>query len=285
MRFCGLNLFMRNLFFQNPVATHWRGRYMLLPTILFTVLILRVLLGWVQKTVPADIIIFWVAFTLAIFIWQLVGTARSADNHLKDSGNIIALVGAYFMLFVLFALTAVQVGDALTSRTSTVPESNPLRLLAVTSNDTVVTIEDSLTWDVYTAFNSTLAAYPHIKTVKLESTGGFVFAARAIALNIMEHNFNTHVDSYCYSACTVAFLAGQKRTMSYFAELGFHRYKLKTSGQSELIDVSEELEKDKIFFAKRGVSNLFIDQVFKADHSDLWKPDRGVLTEAGVLKN
>ena len=271
--------------FQNPVTTHWRGRYMLLPTILFTVLILRVLLGWVQTTVPVDIIIFWIALTLAIFIWQLVGTARAADNHLKDSGNIIALVGAYFTLLVLFALTAVQVADALTSRASSEPETNPLRLLTVTSNDTVVQIEDNLTWDVYTAFNSTLAAYPHIKTVKLESTGGFVFAARAIALNIMEHKFNTHVDSYCYSACTVAFLAGQRRTMSYLAELGFHRYKLETPGQPELIDVSEELEKDKIFFAERGVSGFFIDQVFKAEHSDLWKPDRGVLTEAGVLSS
>ena len=276
---------MRNMSFQNPVTTHWRGRYMLLPTILFTVLILRVLLGWVQTTVPVDIIIFWIALTLAIFIWQLVGTARAADNHLKDSGNIIALVGAYFMLLVLFALTAVQVADALTSRASSGPETNPLRLLTVTSNDTVVQIEDNLTWDVYTAFNSTLAAYPHIKTVKLESTGGFVFAARAIALNIMEHKFNTHVDSYCYSACTVAFLAGQRRTMSYLAELGFHRYKLETPGQPELIDVSEELEKDKIFFAERGVSGFFIDQVFKAEHSDLWKPDRGVLTEAGVLSS
>lgn len=276
---------MRNMSFQNPVTTHWRGRYMLLPTILFTVLILRVLLGWVQTTVPVDIIIFWIALTLAIFIWQLVGTARAADNHLKDSGNIIALVGAYFMLLVLFALTAVQVADALTSRASSEPETNPLRLLTVTSNDTVVQIEDNLTWDVYTAFNSTLAAYPHIKTVKLESTGGFVFAARAIALNIMEHKFNTHVDSYCYSACTVAFLAGQRRTMSYLAELGFHRYKLETPGQPELIDVSEELEKDKIFFAERGVSGFFIDQVFKAEHSDLWKPDRGVLTEAGVLSS
>ncbi len=268
---------------RNPIKTHWRGRYTLLPTLLLTALALRLLMGVVQKTIPTGSINLWVVFSVGIFLWQIVGSSRATDRFLKESGNIVAVFAAYFVLLVVGILTVFQVADAMASKYE--PESfvTTSLTLPVQRDKQLIRVDGNLNWELFSAFEETLEMYPDIEGVELSSGGGYVFVARAMALKILEHKLNTHVDTHCYSACTIAFLAGQRRTMASNARLGFHRYKLESTHQPDLIDVSEELEKDRLFFAERGLSDAFIKQVFTAGHAELWKPNMVSLIKGGVL--
>jgi len=268
---------------SNPIARHWRGSYHLLPTLVITLIGLRVLLGMLQTGIPAKLIDMWVVISVALFFWQAVGTSRSADRFVKYTGNIIGVLCAYFLMLVAAVLTFTQVADALASKHK--PEPYQIlsrqmmnRTLPVISKEGVMRVDGNLDWELFGAFEQTLENNPSVKSVRLGSAGGYVFVARAMALKILERSLDTHIATHCYSACTVAFLAGEKRTMAESAKLGFHQYKLEAGNQPELINVADELERDRQFFVERGLSDEFVKQVFTAGHSELWIPDSALLS-------
>jgi len=209
--------------------------------------------------------------------------SRATDVFLKNTGNVLVVFAGYFCILVIAVLSLLQVLDALALKYRIETPFAEAYTLPVMSEEKLVRVEGNLDWELFGAFEKTLQDNPDIKNVRLGSVGGYVFVARAMALMILEKKMNTHVETHCYSACTVAFLAGQRRTMSASAELGFHQYKLEKSNTPALIDVSKELERDREFFAEQGLSDGFIQQVFAADHSELWVPDTKSLLAAGVL--
>ena len=283
------SLSAQTLTVSNPVTAHWRGVYALAPTLVITLIGLRLLLGFVQTSVPVGLIDLWVVVSLSIFFWQAVGTSRSAERFLKYTGSILGVMCAYITLFVAAVMTFTQLADALASKQEPVSYSTlyseqlKSRSLPVVSQDGVMRVDGNLDWELFGAFEQTLADNPDVKSVRLGSAGGYVFVARAMALQILERSLDTHIATHCYSACTVVFLAGERRTMAKTAKLGFHKYKLEPGNQPELINVADELERDRQFFVERGLSNEFVQQVFTAGHSELWIPDSDLLVKAGVI--
>lgn len=267
----------------NPIANHWRGSYALLPTLIICLIGLRVVLGFAQTLVPVGLLELWIALSVAVFLWQAVGTTRSADRFVKDSGNMLGVFLAYFLLLIAAVMTFVQAADALASKHP--PQSYKLvsRSLPVLTRDGVMRVDGNLDWELFSAFEKTLNNNPQIQSVRLGSAGGYVFVARAMAAKILERSLDTHIATHCYSACAVAFLAGERRTMAESAQLGFHQYKLEAGNAPELISVADELERDRRFFAERGLSKEFVQQVFTAAHSELWIPNSDQLMRAGVL--
>lgn len=268
-----------------PVVNHWQGGYSLLLTLLLALVGLRLLLGIVQTVVPAELIVIWVVASIAVLFWQIIGTMRAADRFLKNTGNVLGLCFAYFLMLVTTVLTFVQTADGLSSRHARPVYDITTRTLPVISRDGVMRVDGNLDWELFGAFEQTLENYPNIQSIRLGSTGGYVFVARAMAEKILERSLDTHITTHCYSACAVAFLAGERRTMSESAEIGFHKYKLEAGSQPVVINVADELERDRQFFTQRGLSDEFVQQVFTAAHNDLWIPDNDLLREAGVISN
>jgi len=268
---------------SNPLVTHWRGEYALLPTLILVVLSIRIALGWMQDFVPPRWTNSWLAFSTAVYIWQLVGTSRSADRYFKLSGDTLAVFMAYGTMLILTILTVTQSVDAITAANKPHPPVLTTPTLPVLQSDNAIVVKDSLDWEMFAAFKRTLIENPDIETVHLESTGGYVFVARAMALIILEKKLATHVKAQCYSACTLVFMAGNKRTISTSARMGFHRYQINAKNQQGLIDISQEHKKDRTFFSTRGASNSFIDQMFSRKHTELWVPNHQLLQEAGVV--
>ena len=135
---------------------------------------------------------------------------------------------------------------------------------------------------MFTAFKLALSQYDSIETVLLNNAGGRVYTARGMALLIEQHNLDTHVDDVCYSACTIAFLAGNQRTLGHAAQLGFHRYSMQEGYESQNIDIEQQIEKDKTYFIERGVAREFVNFIDQANSDTLWKPARQLLIDAGV---
>ncbi len=270
--------------------SHWRGNHGLAFTILVTLLGLRFLLGYLQlllPTSPALILIgFCIVANVVLLVWQVVGAFRAGDRHLRTTGDMISVWGGYFAIIVVVVLASIQTVNAITVLSPSLPpqvaETPALPDLPISADGATITLSGNIDFDLNTAFVDALATHPAIRRVTLSSDGGYIFAARAIAFNIGKHRLDTHVELSCTSACTLAFMAGDARTLGPEARLGFHRYQMAAPGQTQIVDVNEELEKDRSYFASRGVSGDFLDQVFQAGHSDIWLPNHAVLQGAGV---
>lgn len=271
--------------------SHWRGNHGLAFTILVTLLGLRFLLGTLQlllPTSPALILIgFCILANVVLLVWQVVGAFRAGDRHLRTTGDMISVWGGYFAIIVVVVLASIQTVNAITVLSPSLPprvaETPALPDLPISADGETITLSGNIDFDLNTAFVDALATHPAIRRVTLSSDGGYIFAARAIAFNIGKRRLDTHVERSCNSACTLAFMAGDARTLGPEAQLGFHRYQMETPDKVQILDIGEEMEKDRSYLASRGVSDDFLDQVFKAGHSDIWFPSHAVLRGAGVI--
>lgn len=81
-------------------------------------------------------------------------------------------------------------------------------------------IEDGFSDRLREAFFSN----PGIEVVALGSGGGNVIEALKAGYFIRSHGLGTTLWNNCYSACTIVFMGGTRRTIwSPYAQLGFHR--------------------------------------------------------------
>ena len=268
--------------------SHWRGNHGLAFTIVVTVLGLRVLLGTLQRLLPASpavvLIGFWILANLVVLVWQVVGAFRASDRHLRATGDMVALWSGYFAIIVVVVLAAIQTIDAIAALAPPPPvaEAPAPPDLPISTDGETITLSGNIDFALNTAFVDALAAHPEIRRVILASDGGYIYAARGVAFNIARHRLDTHVELTCNSACTLAFMAGEARTLGPEARLGFHRYQMEAPDKVLVLDIGAEMAKDRSYFADRGVSDNFLDQVFQAGHGDIWFPSHAVLHEAGV---
>jgi len=250
----------------------------------------RVLIGVIQSPLQQHFatpaLAVWLTASLIILVWQVVGGWRACDNYVRAGGGMAGGWMGYGSLLVVLALTLVQVIDGVTGKIEIQP-APPLATveLELLNGNSLLLVDKPLDWRLFTTFKTALEQHKTITTVVLNSTGGRVYTARAMALIIEQYKLNTHVDEICYSACTIVFLAGNLRTAANTAELGFHQYSLQQNYQLEHINISQELSRDRDYFIKRGVSSAFVESLFQANPESLWKPDRKTLTDAGVLSN
>lgn len=125
---------------------------------------------------------------------------------------------------------------------------------------------------------------PGVKTVVLNSEGGNVFEARGVAKLISDQRLFTHVDGRCFSACTLAYVSGVKRTAAANASFGFHSYRLDTERPNVFINLTEQIEKDKQFLTKQGIDKTLIQMIYEVDSAELWKPSLAMLEAAGFVQ-
>jgi hypothetical protein len=269
-------------------ASHWRGNHGLVFTILVTVLGFRILLGYLQLLLPASPAVVLIGFCIlangVVLVWQVVGAFRAGDRHLRATGDMVPVWGSYFAIVVVVVLASIQTIDAMATLAPPprIAEAPAPPDLPISADGATITLSGNIDFVLNTAFVDALAAHPAIRRVTLSSDGGYIFAARAIAFNIARHRLDTHVELTCNSACTLAFMAGDARTLGPEARLGFHRYQMEAPDKVLILDIGEEMAKDRSYFASRGVSDGFLDQVFQAGHGDIWFPSRAAMQEAGV---
>lgn len=126
-------------------------------------------------------------------------------------------------------------------------------------------------------FREVLDRSSHARRVRLYSGGGYVTVAGAIRNDIAERRIDTFVDSQCASACTIAFLAGQRRVVTQNARLGFHRF----SRQGRDTGVGEPMLLRYYWVA--GIAQNFIDRVAITPPDEVWYPTIAEMRAAGVI--
>lgn len=142
-----------------------------------------------------------------------------------------------------------------------------------------------------------------IRVLRLNSTGGSVWAGNEMARVVIDFELDTVVEGECSSSCVTIFLGGTRRSLARGGKLGFHQrswaapametyydsYAGEEGWQSAFDfaswvyeDTQSELYKEMRFMAERGVALDFAIET-KRLRSTTWFPSRVDLVKAGVL--
>ena len=144
-------------------------------------------------------------------------------------------------------------------------------------------VNGSMEIGILPAFKKMLAKHPESTTVAFNSNGGNVYQARGLATVIVSNGLDTYVSEDCYSACTIAYVAGKNRTISPQAKLGFHQYNMKSKILNQRFDLEKEQAKDLAYFKSRISNKIFIKKIFSSKNSDIWIPEHQELLTSGVI--
>ena len=221
-----------------------------------------------------------------VLTWQLVGLWRTCRRHLRERGDLFtvtfAQAAAVVALITAVGLTTSTIEAVFGLSThKDVTVNAPLYRLDLAHEGQAISIEGPFDIGVSRDLKALLAKTPSVEQLILNSNGGRVFEARGIANQILDHQLNTVVVDVCRSACTIAFIAGNKRIIGGSAKLGFHSYKIEAA--MAFVDPLEEQEKDKAFFVAQGIERSFIEQIYDTPHETMWHPDTDRLMSAGVI--
>ena len=149
-----------------------------------------------------------------------------------------------------------------------------------------------------------LKSEKNIKILVLNSSGGLIWVADAMADLVIDAGLNSHVEFECASSCARVFLAGQKRTMSLGGNIGFHKsyweaQSMKGYYESEkedegwsdpfefaswlYEDTQSDIFSDFEYLMERGVTPQFAIKTLRAGSDGMWYPRRKELLEGGIL--
>lgn len=150
-----------------------------------------------------------------------------------------------------------------------------------------------------------LRRHQEIVTLRLNSSGGSVWAGKEMARIVLDFELDTEVSGICSSACPTVLLGGKKRTLQRGGKIGFHRSNWSPDdienyyhdermeegwdtpfeyGAWIYADTQEEVYQDLVYLVSRGVDAHFAIRT-KEYFSTMWYPTRRELTEAGVLRD
>lgn len=235
------------------------------------------------RTVAA-IVGMWAAL-LAVIVWQLVGTWRSAERH-EGRGGTKFWAG---VARVMVALIALQNGGLLV--TSGIPQLRDAYDIATGDIDMGVAVlrplNDGKELEVFGGITFGLTdkvakqaeTLPALRTIHLTSTGGRVTEAEQLRAYIRDRGYDTYVPTECSSACVTVFLGGVRRFVNPDAKVGFHAHSVAGQDARDARAIEREAVADAV---KWGVEPAFANRAFHVKPEDMWYPELSEVVAAGV---
>lgn len=126
---------------------------------------------------------------------------------------------------------------------------------------------------------------PYLQTLHLDSPGGNIYEARAFARRVKRLELDTHIAKECSASCILVFAAGDKRTLGFGAEMGFHRYGLDFEQLQTGLNIQREISEDRLYLAAEGLHPDFLDRYFDLERSRIWYPERTEILASGLITN
>lgn len=277
------------------IGRQWRGEAPFWLSVLVISLLLPglIVLGgvsWlsvytIDATAYSSIVAALIVFTViaVIAVWQLVGTWRATSKNKAPQrsfvsrwlGRTVALASFAFAA-VAFATMPGVVANYYAEATDADWIGQKGHILEI--EDDNLTISGYMSWGLYDEFVEALNNNPEIKTVILNSPGGHYAVGLHMGRLIRAHGLDTLTTEMCGSACTYAFLGGERRMLQKGAQLGFHAM----AGNTQT--VLERMQRHATETLKAAdVPDAFIERVFETPSEDVWYPTLRELREANVV--
>ena len=230
-------------------------------------------------------VVVWAAVFCAA-VWQQVGIWRSAENN-QQSGRTWLWGGAARVMVILGVIASASV-----FLSQAVPQINEWTKLAfgedpigkyeihLLRDGTELEISGPITFGLTDDVRRILDASSQVQVVHLNSIGGRTGEARKLRDLIRKRSLITYTATGCSSACTIAFLGGQKRLIASEARLGFHQYTFPGMDQT---DMQVAYAEDRQSMIAAGILPGFADRAFSTPAADMWHPSPEELLRAGVI--
>ncbi len=283
---------------SNYFLRHWRGE-LPLPTaywvnvVLLSMAYLAVLalVPWTDLIADSPKMVSMSAVVLLLLpavtsVWQFIGVWRAARNYIaqgnsKAWGNIakiVVLLGLAKGIFWFASAGLPQMWEY--TRIAAGRDSMGKYQVRLLRDGAELEIAGPIAFGLAHDVRRMLDTHPSIRIVHLNSRGGRVSEARRLRDLFASLGLTTYTSSGCLSACTIAYMGGQKRLIAPNAQLGFHQYSFPGTTDK---DFRAEYDKDKRDWLARGFAKDFVDRAFATPSSDMWQPTHQELFRAGVL--
>jgi len=233
-------------------------------------------------------IIIGVISIIIIYPWQLIGVWRSANRRVARTGKHgwawLAKAALVFGVGIT-GLTMTNQWELLRDTAKIGFGESPFGeyTVSLTPNGEAIHLIGPFSYGLTDEIESLLSESPKVKAIILDSQGGAILEGRALANLILRYGLSTYSTYGCYSACTIAFMGGIQRYLTFGANLAFHQYHNPYPGFRGRWDRELEQQKDKIFFHRQGVHSEFIEKMFQATADDLWVPTIEELKKGNVI--
>jgi len=282
------------------IKKHWNGEFSLSTSFWINIFIVNILISLLEvlllnfpitnNPVTISQISLIYSFVVLVFVypWQIVGLWRSAGKHSIELNKsfwsiIIKVLIVLGFLGTLGNLTnswkeyegLYQIGFA--------KDKHAGYRVSLVNDNALIHLKGSLGFGVSKEVSRVLSNNPNIKGIILDSIGGWIYEGRELSKIILINNLDTYTIKGCYSACVTAFISGNKRFLAKGANIGFHQYNMVYEGLVPYFDMSYEQEKDLNIYKRQGVSQWFLDKMFKVKHDDLWYPTIDEMLDASVI--
>jgi GYF domain 2 len=230
-------------------------------------------------------ILFLLAFTTALPVWQVVGIWRSADKHVSRGGSagwataakaamllgLIQFVGALnTQLPLLKQSIAMMAGH----------EDVPHYKIRVLRNATELEVSGGLSYGTTDAVSTILDATPTVKLIHLNNVGGWITEGVKLGDLIEVRGLSTFTSRSCVSACMMAFISGKDRYLGGNGRLGFHSASVAGVG-GKVAEGGNDRQRE--VFARHGVDPDFVTHAVTTTASDMWYPTHEELISAHVI--
>ncbi|RUO74516.1 hypothetical protein CWI80_04015 [Pseudidiomarina sediminum] len=275
----------------NYIVRHWRGELSLVVAFWVNLVLVNVLTTAASNALSLSGLLDGISWTSRLFIvvislflavvlggWQIIGTWRSARRHpSRGGGRFIA--GLVQVILVLNVVSLVVGVFLLMTEIKLVFESRFEQnyVVQVSDDGTRMHLEGELGTGISDQVIDLLAEHTSIEEISLTSIGGDLDEALRIATALASYqathrSVTTHVNDYCASACTIAFIAGDKRSITRNASLGFHQFSTYVPGHYDRTQMLRLQNKVRNYFRQRGVTQDFLKVMFQASADDMWYP-------------
>lgn len=220
----------------------------------------------------------------ALVIWQVTGIRRALKRQEVTQQNVSRRRGT----FVRSLLVLIVAGQGLSLafhqapalreglELATVLEKIGHWRIALRNEGRDIEITGGVGAGIAEDFARVLAGAPKAKLVHLNlQHGGLISEALRLADLIRGRHLDTYTTDRCVSACTVVYLAGEKRYLRRDGQLGFHAYVAPGQGGSDAVQGQ--------ILAAAGIKTDFIRRAMLTPHDDIWYPTSSELVAAQVV--
>lgn len=189
---------------------------------------------WLLSIVLTVLLVFWIAFSinenpvffsrivlvitaiiyLVIYPWQIIGLWRSATNTTANTGKTFwpRIVKFLVIMGVLGSFSSeMQDKEWYKQLYYDAFILSKAKNYDVSVKEGIITINGDFDYGISDQVEKILKNNQSIEFVTLNSDGGLLFEANNLSKLILLNSLNTHTNEGCRSACTIAYISGNKR--------------------------------------------------------------------------
>jgi len=221
----------------------------------------------------------------AIWVWSVVGIWRSAGKHADRGGSagwaraakVMVVLGAFSMAGQTKSMLVPQFMEFAQIAIGHDPIGEPASI-RVSPNGKAILFDGAITEGSANRFQAVIDSAPSANTIVLNSRGGRILEAEAIADIIRAKGLKTYVEHLCASACPLIFIAGSDRAAEPNARIGFHQSSFPGLSASDISDAEVQQR-----YIDAGIDPSFVEKAYSTPSDSMWYPSHDELAQAGVI--